>query len=65
MTAGSTLRIGVVLEALLDWPLEQVIAWPGGHAPEVTELEIGGVPEAARLLRAAIEATAATALEPA
>jgi hypothetical protein len=41
MTARSTLRIGVVLEALLGWPLEQVMAWLGEHAPEVTELEIG------------------------
>jgi len=41
MTAGSALRIGVVLEAFLDWPLEQVMGWLRDNAPEVTELEIG------------------------
>src|SRR5580692_4030379 len=35
------LRIGVVLEAFLDWPLEQVMSWLRRAAPEVTELEIG------------------------
>jgi hypothetical protein len=34
-------RIGVVLEAFLDWPLDQVMAWLREHAPEVTDLEIG------------------------
>jgi sugar phosphate isomerase/epimerase len=41
MTAGSALRIGVVLEAFCDWPLEQVMGWLRDNAPEVTELEIG------------------------
>ena len=35
------LRIGVVLEAFLDWPLEQILAWLPAAAPEVTHLEIG------------------------
>ena len=35
------LRIGVVLEAFLDWPLEQVMSWLQRAAPEVTDLEIG------------------------
>src|ERR1700735_1550192 len=35
------LRIGVVLEAFLDWPLEQVMSWLRRTAPEVTDLEIG------------------------
>ncbi len=34
-------RIGVVLEAFLDWPLNKVLAWLRDHAPEVTDLEIG------------------------
>jgi inosose dehydratase len=43
MTADGTggLRIGVVLEAFLDWPLEQVMSWLRRDAPEVTDLEIG------------------------
>ncbi len=79
------LRIGVVLEAFLDWPLEQILTWLPAAAPEITHLEIGaggyaphphcdvvallasgqhedpfvpattGVPEAARLLRSAID----------
>ena len=35
------LRIGVVLEAFLDWPLEQILTWLPAAAPEVTHLEIG------------------------
>jgi len=35
------LRIGVVLEAFLDWPLSEVLPWLREHAPEVTDLEIG------------------------
>jgi sugar phosphate isomerase/epimerase len=35
------LRIGVVLEAFLDWPLERVLSWLPTAAPEVTHLEIG------------------------
>jgi sugar phosphate isomerase/epimerase len=34
-------RIGVVLEAFIDWPLTEVLAWLRAHAPEVTDLEIG------------------------
>jgi hypothetical protein len=41
MTADRRLRIGVVLEAFLDWPLDQVMPWLREHAPEVTDLEIG------------------------
>ncbi|HJY65156.1 MAG TPA: hypothetical protein VJ254_00390, partial [Streptosporangiaceae bacterium] len=41
MTADRSLRIGVVLEAFLDWPLDQVMPWLREHAPEVTDLEIG------------------------
>src|SRR5713226_3715129 len=38
---GAGLRIGVVLEAFLDWPLERVLAWLPEAAPDVTHLEIG------------------------
>jgi hypothetical protein len=31
---GAGLRIGVVLEAFLDWPLERVLAWLPEAAPE-------------------------------
>jgi sugar phosphate isomerase/epimerase len=48
MTAGrqgqapaAELRIGVVLEAFADWPLERVLSWLPEAAPEVTHLEIG------------------------
>jgi len=41
MTADGNLRIGVVLEAFLDWPLEQIMPWLREHAPDVTDLEIG------------------------
>jgi sugar phosphate isomerase/epimerase len=41
MTADRALRIGVVLEAFPDWPLDQVMPWLREHAPEVTDLEIG------------------------
>jgi sugar phosphate isomerase/epimerase len=34
-------RIGVVLEAFLDWPLDRVMPWLREHAPDVTDLEIG------------------------
>ena len=34
------LRIGVVLEAFLDWPLEQVLSWLPRAAPEITCLEV-------------------------
>jgi len=43
--AGSTtparLRIGVVLEAFLDRPLEDVLPWLSQAAPEVTDIEVG------------------------
>ena len=35
------LRIGVVLEAFLDRPLEDVLAWLVRAAPEVTDIEVG------------------------
>jgi sugar phosphate isomerase/epimerase len=41
MTADRSLRVGVVLEAFLDWSLDQVMPWLREHAPEVTDLEIG------------------------
>ena len=34
-------RIGVVLEAFLDWPLPTVLRWLPRAAPEVTDLEVG------------------------
>jgi len=34
-------RIGVVLEAFLDWPLDRIMPWLREHAPDVTDLEIG------------------------
>jgi sugar phosphate isomerase/epimerase len=40
--AGSTeLRIGVVLEAFLDWPLDKILAWLRRTAPEITDIEVG------------------------
>jgi sugar phosphate isomerase/epimerase len=41
MTADRSLRIGVVLEAFGDWPLDRVMPWLREHAPDVTDLEIG------------------------
>ena len=38
---GAELRIGVVLEAFLDWPLERVLPWLREAAPEVTDIEVG------------------------
>jgi len=38
---GAELRIGVVLEAFLDWPLEDVLPWLREAAPEITDLEVG------------------------
>src|ERR1700730_5125661 len=35
------LGIGVVLEAFLDWPFEQILSWLPAAAPEITQLEIG------------------------
>jgi sugar phosphate isomerase/epimerase len=31
----------VVLEAFLDWPLDRVLSWLPGAAPEITHLEVG------------------------
>jgi hypothetical protein len=41
MTADRSPRIGVVLEAFPDWPLDRVMPWLREHAPDVTDLEIG------------------------
>jgi len=42
MTAdGRGLRIGVVLEAFLDWPLERILPWLRENVPEITDLEVG------------------------
>jgi sugar phosphate isomerase/epimerase len=41
VTGGRELRIGVVLEAFLDWPLEEILPWLRRHAPEVTHVEVG------------------------
>src|SRR5690348_15269563 len=38
---GAELRIGVVLEAFLDWPLERVLPWLRQAAPEITHIEVG------------------------
>ena len=38
---GSSMRIGVVMEAFLDRSLEDVIEWLARDVPEVTDLEIG------------------------
>jgi hypothetical protein len=38
---GAELRIGVVLEAFLDWPLERVLPWLRQAAPEITDIEVG------------------------
>ena len=35
------LRIGVVLEAFLDRPLDRVLAWLRQAAPEITDIEVG------------------------
>jgi len=40
-TAPAQLRIGVVLEAFLDRPLEDVLPWLARAAPEVTDIEVG------------------------
>ncbi len=39
MTADRILRIGVVLEAFVDWPLDRVLPWRREHAPEAAALE--------------------------
>jgi sugar phosphate isomerase/epimerase len=40
-TTRAQLRIGVVLEAFLDRPLEDVLRWLAQAAPEVTDIEVG------------------------
>ena len=37
----AALRIGVVLEAFLDWPLDKVLAWLHQAAPQITDIEVG------------------------
>jgi sugar phosphate isomerase/epimerase len=34
-------RIGVVLEAFLDWPLERILSWLPDAAPQITDIEVG------------------------
>jgi sugar phosphate isomerase/epimerase len=41
MPEDSTPRIGVVLEAFLDRPLDDVLGWLRRAAPEVTDIEVG------------------------
>ena len=45
---GAELRIGVVLEAFLDWPLDEVLPWLRRAAPEVTDIESVGACEVRR-----------------
>lgn len=35
------LAIGVVLEAFLDWPLDEVLRWLRDAAPQITAIEVG------------------------
>ena len=41
MPPRGDVRIGVVLEAFLDQPLEAVLAWLQEAAPEITDIEVG------------------------
>jgi sugar phosphate isomerase/epimerase len=41
MPPRGDMRIGVVLEAFLDQPLEAVLAWLRQAAPEITDIEVG------------------------
>ena len=41
MPPRGEVRIGVVLEAFLDQPLEAVLAWLREAAPEITDIEVG------------------------
>lgn len=41
MPENSEPRIGVVLEAFLDRPLDDVLGWLQREAPEVTDIEVG------------------------
>jgi len=38
---GTELRIGVVLEAFLDWSFGEVLSWLRAAAPEITDIEVG------------------------
>lgn len=40
-SGDSAMEIGVVLEAFIDWPLDQVLAWLRTAAPEITAIEVG------------------------
>src|SRR5215472_2555913 len=41
MADSPELRIGVVLEAFLDRPLDEILAWLRRAAPEITHIEVG------------------------
>jgi sugar phosphate isomerase/epimerase len=41
MPENNALRIGVVLEAFLETPLDDVLGWLRRNAPEVTDIEVG------------------------
>ena len=41
MAGSPELRIGVVLEAFLDRPLDETLAWLRRAAPEITHIEVG------------------------
>jgi sugar phosphate isomerase/epimerase len=41
VSRDGTLEIGVVLEAFIDRPLSEVLAWLRGAAPEITAIEVG------------------------
>ena len=41
MAGSPELRIGVVLEAFLDWPLDTTLAWLRSAAPQITHIEVG------------------------
>jgi len=41
VTGGRELRVGVVLEAFTDRPLEETLAWLRRDAPQVTHIEVG------------------------
>ena len=40
-SGNGAMEIGVVLEAFLDWPLDQALAWLRTAAPEITAIEVG------------------------
>src|SRR5881392_1942266 len=41
MAGSPELRIGVVLEAFLDRPLDETLAWLRRATPEITHIEVG------------------------